>query len=86
MKSKKKVRFVESIIREGKLDEESAKSLHNIGAQFVNIRNAGRDILESYHRILDAMAAVRLSVNTMLDNIEDVENLNEKEERKHGKQ
>ena len=66
--------IIKTLVREGKLDDDTAQFLNSLTEQSVVIRNAMRRILENYRTILDAIAAIRVRFNAVLDNVEDVPN------------
>lgn len=65
---------VRTLVREGKLDDDTARLLNSVMVQSAAIRDELRAMLESYRHILDSVAVVRGNLNTVLDNVQDVEN------------
>ena len=72
-------KVIKSLVQEGRLDEETAAFLQALMAQALRIRNSGRAIPGEYRVILNAISSVRDSLNVVLDNITDVENLAEED-------
>ena len=72
-------KVIKSLVQEGRLDEDTAAFLQVLMAQALRIRNSGPAILGEYRVILNAISSVRDSLNVVLDNITDVENLAEED-------
>ena len=73
-KKKNPLNVIRTLVKEGRLDDDTAMLLKAIFVQTVNIRDAGRRIAAEYRSILNAIATVRGYLDIVLDNVEDTNN------------
>ena len=66
---------IKMLVTEGRLDDDTANFIKDLSDQAVIIRKAFQRMGESYRTILDAIASIRVHLNAVLDNVEDVENM-----------
>ena len=65
---------VRTLVLEGKLDEDTARLLHDIATESAKVRAALRGMLENWNSVLNAASVIRGDINVVLDNVQDVEN------------
>lgn len=73
-KKKNPLNVIRTLVKEGRLDDDTAMLLKAIFVQTVNIRDAGRRMAAEYRSILNAIATVRGYLDIVLDNVEDTNN------------
>lgn len=74
MGKKNPLHVIRTLVKEGRLDDDTAMLLKAIFVQTVNIRDAGRRMAAEYRSILNAIATVRGYLDIVLDNVEDTNN------------